>query len=68
MKTEVEKAKITVVCNVCGKPFTTNIGWAAKKGKNLTCSKCGGDKIKIADDIDVIEAINILKKSGIKVQ
>ena len=69
MKNEVKKEKITVNCNGCGTNFTTNIGWAAKRGNNLTCSKCSNkNNIHIGDDIDVNGAIAILKLSGMKIQ
>lgn len=69
MTNEVAKEKITVICNNCGKQFITNIGWAAKRGKNLTCSKCSGKKtnIEIGDDVDVNGAKAILKEIGIKI-
>jgi len=66
---DVKKQKITIICNSCGEQFTTNIGWAAKKGKSLVCSKCSAmNEIHIGNDIDVNGAIKILKESGIKIQ
>lgn len=69
MKNEVKKEKITIICNGCGTSFTTNIGWAAKRGNNLTCSKCSAkNSIHIGNDVDVIGAIAILKEFGMKIQ
>jgi len=69
MKDEVKNTKINVVCNSCGKVFTTNIGWAMKRKGNLVCSKCSkNNNIEITDGIDVEKAIEILKGYGLKIQ
>ena len=69
MKAEVEKTKISVTCNVCGKVFTTTIGWAMKRKDKLICSKCVNVKEpKVNDDVDVKTAIEILREYGLKVQ
>jgi len=69
MKAEVEKTKISVVCNGCGKAFTTTIGWAMKRKDKLICSKCVNAKdVNVNEDIDVKTAIEILKGYGLKVQ
>jgi len=69
MKDEVKNTKINVVCNDCGKVFTTNIGWAMKRKGDLVCSKCARkNQIIVTDDIDVETAIEILKGYGLKIQ
>jgi uncharacterized Zn finger protein len=69
MKAEVEKTKISVVCNECGKVFTTTIGWAMKRKNKLICSKCVNKKeVNVNEDIDVKTAIEVLRGYGLKIQ
>jgi len=67
MTENVKTEKINIICNVCGKTFTTNIGWAAKKGNTLVCSKCSSNKIDI-EGLSVNDAIKALKKAGLKIE
>ncbi|MCK9416540.1 hypothetical protein M0Q97_07785 [Candidatus Dojkabacteria bacterium] len=69
MTEELKKTKITLICNSCGKPFNTNIGWALKTGKNLVCRKCSNsDKIVIPDDANLEQVLEIFRQSGLKVE
>jgi len=69
MTDEVKKTKINIICNGCGKVFTTNIDWAMKRKDKLICSKCSNKKeVDINEDIDVKTAIDILKGFGLKIQ
>lgn len=68
MKNEVKTTKISVICNGCGKAFTTNIGWAMKKKGDLICSKCAKkNQVEVTDDIDVDAAIEVLKGYGLMI-
>lgn len=69
MKEELKKTKITLICNSCGKPFNTNVGWVLKAGKNLVCRKCSNsDKIIIPDDANLEQVLEIFRQSGLKVE